>query len=77
VRRRLLRLWLGVALQAMERAAQFSAELLTDRILDDVLLAHKILFKAVNGRPAPQSRAGNSTLIQAAIESWEWAHKNR
>lgn len=70
-------MWMGLALRAMERAAGYSAELLADRHLDDVLLSYRILFKAVNGRPAPQSRAGNSTLIQAAIESWEWAHKNR
>jgi hypothetical protein len=70
-------MWLALALRAMERAAGFSAELLANHTLDDVLLAHKILFKAVNGRPSPRSRQGNMTLIESAIESWEWAHKGR
>ena len=71
----MLRMWLGLALRAMERAAGYSAELLADRRLDDVLLSYKILFKAVNGRPAPRSRQGNMTLIESAIESWEWAKR--
>ena len=34
LRRRLLKMWLALALHAMERAAQYSAELLADRTLD-------------------------------------------
>lgn len=67
MRRRLLGMWLGLALRAMEMAMRYSAE----------LLARGILYKAVYGRPAPRSRQGNVTLIQSAIESWEWAHRGR
>ena len=77
LRRRLLKMWLALALRAMERAMRYSAELLADRHMDDVLLARGILYKAVYGRPAPRPRQGNVTLIQSAIESWEWAHKGR
>lgn len=77
MRRRLLGMWLGLALRAMERAMRYSAELLADRHMDDVLLARAILYRAVHGRPAPRPRQGNVTLIQSAIESWEWAHKGR
>ena len=76
MRRRLLRMWLALALRSLLAASRYSAELLADRHLDDVLFSYRILFKAVMGRPAPQSRAGNVTLIQSAIESWEWAHQN-
>ena len=74
MRRRVLGMWLGLALRAMEMAMRYSAELLADRHMDDVLLARGVLYKAVYGRPAPRSRQGNVTLIQSAIESWEWAH---
>ena len=56
MRRRLLRMWLALALRAMERAAGFSAELLADRHLDDLALAYRILYRAVMGRPAPAFR---------------------
>ena len=61
----------------VEAAMRYSAELLADRHMDDVLLARAILYRAVHGRPAPRPRQGNVTLIQSAIESWEWAHKGR
>ena len=47
MRRRMLRMWLGLALRAMERAASYSAELLADRHLDDLALAYRILYRAV------------------------------
>ena len=75
LRRRLLKMWLALALHAMERAAQYSAELLADRTLDDLALSYRILYRAVMGRPAPRSRQGNMTLIESAIESWEWAKR--
>ena len=56
MRRRLLSMWLAMALRAMERAAGFSAELLTDRTLDDLALSYRILYRAVMGRPAPAFR---------------------
>ena len=49
MRRRLLRMWLALALRAMERAAGFSAELLADRTLDDLAL----LSDFVSGRFGP------------------------
>ena len=49
MRRRLLRMWLALALRAMERAAGFSAELLPDRTLDDLASAYRILYRAVMG----------------------------
>ena len=75
MRRRLLRLWLRLALRAMERAAQYSAELLADRHLDDVLLSYRVLFKAVMGRPAPAFR-GMTGRVDAAVTSWEWSKSN-
>jgi len=68
-------MWLALALRAMERASQYSAELLADRHLDDVLLSYRILFKAVNGRPAPAFR-GISGRVDAAVTSWEWSKGN-
>ena len=56
----MLRMWLGLALRAMERAAQYSAELLADRTLDDLALSYRILYRAVYGRPAPVFRAEKS-----------------
>ena len=56
MRRRMLRMWLALALRAMERAAGFSAELLSDRTLDDLALSYRILYRAVMGRPAPAFR---------------------
>ena len=52
----MLRMWLALALRAMERAAGFSAELLSDRTLDDLALSYRILYRAVMGRPAPAFR---------------------
>ena len=75
LRRRLLKMWLALALHAMERAAQYSAELLADRTLDDLALSYKILFRAVNGRPAPSFR-GITGRVDAAIESWKWAARS-
>ena len=75
MRRRLLSMWLGLALRAMERAAGFSAELLADKTLDDLALAHKILYRAVYGRPAPAFR-GVSGRVEAAVTSWEWTKGN-
>ena len=72
MRRRLLSMWLALALRAMERAAGYSAELLMDRMLDDLALSYKILYKAVMGRPAPAFR-GVSGRVDAAATSWEWA----
>ena len=75
MRRKLLSMWLGLALRAMERAAGFSAELLADKTLDDLALAHKILHKAVTGRPAPALR-GVTGRVEAAVTSWEWGKGN-
>ena len=75
MRRRLLRMWLALALRAMERAAGFSAELLADRHLDDLALAYRILYRAVMGRPAPVFR-GVSGRVDAAVTSWEWSKGN-
>ena len=71
MRRRLLSMWLGLALRAMERAAGYSAELLKDKTLDDLALSYKILRKAVTGQPAPAFR-GVSGRVQAAVTSWEF-----
>ena len=62
MRRRMLRMWLGLALRAMERAASYSAELLADRHLDDLALAYRILYRAVMGRPAPAFRGMTAGL---------------
>jgi len=75
MRRRMLRMWLGLALRAMERAASYSAELLADRHLDDLALAYRILYRAVMGRPAPVFR-GVSGRVDAAVTSWEWSKSN-
>ena len=75
MRRRLLRMWLALALRAMERAAGFSAELLSDRTLDDLALSYRILYRAVMGRPAPVFR-GVSGRVDAAVTSWEWSKGN-
>ena len=75
MRRRLLSMWLGLALRAMERAAGYSAELLADRHLDDLALAYRILYRAVMGRPAPVFR-GVSGRVDAAVTSWEWSKGN-
>ena len=72
MRRRLLQMWLGLALRAMERAAGYSAELLKDKTLDDLALSYKILRKAVTGQPAPAFR-GASGRVQAAVTSCEFA----
>jgi len=71
LRRRLLKMWLALALHAMERAAQYSAELLADRTLDDLALSYRILYRAVYGRPAPVFR-GVSGRVEAAVTSWEF-----
>ena len=71
MRRRLLSMWLGLALRAMERAAGYSAELLKDKTLDDLAPSYKILRKAVTGQPAPAFR-GVSGRVQAAVTSWEF-----
>jgi hypothetical protein len=68
-------MWLGLALRAMERAAGFSAELLSDRHLDDLALSYRILYRAVMGRPAPAFR-GVSGRVDAAVTSWEWSKSN-
>ena len=75
MRRRLLSMWLGLALRAMERAAGYSAELLADRHLDDLALAYRILYRAVMGRPAPAFR-GVTGRVDAAVTSWEWSKGN-
>ena len=75
LRRRLLKMWLALALHAMERAASYSAELLADRHLDDLALAYRILYRAVMGRPAPVFR-GVSGRVDAAVTSWEWSKGN-
>lgn len=75
MRRRMLRMWLGLALRAMERAASYSAELLADRHLDDLALAYRILYRAVMGRPAPAFR-GVTGRVDAAVTSWEWSKGN-
>ena len=69
MRRRLLQMWLGLALRAMERAAGYSAELLKDKTLDDLALSYKILRKAVTGQPAPAFRGG-SGRVPAAGPRW-------
>ena len=75
MRRRLLSMWLALALRAMERAAGFSAELLADKAMDDLALSWRILFKAVYGRPAPKFKGIiTGGLVDSTIESWEWAH---
>ena len=71
----MLRMWLALALRAMERAAGFSAELLSDRTLDDLALSYRILYRAVMGRPAPVFR-GVSGRVDAAVTSWEWSKGN-
>ena len=75
MRRRLLSMWLGLALRAMERAAGYSAELLADRHLDDLALSYRILYRAVMGRPAPAFR-GMTGRVDAAVTSWEWSKSN-
>lgn len=75
LRRRLLKMWLALALHAMERAAQYSAELLADRTLDDLALSYRILYRAVYGRPAPVFR-GVTGRVESAVTSWEWAKGN-
>ena len=75
LRRRLLKMWLALALHAMERAAQYSAELLADRTLDDLALSYRILYRAVMGRPAPVFR-GVTGRVESAVTSWEWAKGN-
>ena len=75
MRRRMLRMWLGLALRAMERAASYSAELLADRHLDDLALSYRILYRAVMGRPAPAFR-GITGRVDAAVTSWEWSKGN-
>ena len=75
MRRRLLSMWLGLALRAMERAASYSAELLADRHLDDLALSYRILYRAVMGRPAPAFR-GMTGRVDAAVTSWEWSKSN-
>ena len=67
----MLRMWLGLALRAMERAASYSAELLADKTLDDLALSYKILYRAATGRPAPVFR-GVSGRVDAAVTSWEY-----
>ena len=74
MRRRLLQMWLGLALRAMEWAAGYSAELLKDKTLDDLALSYKILRKAVTGQPAPAFR-GVSGRVQAAVTSWEYGRQ--
>ena len=71
----MLRMWLALALRAMERAAGFSAELLSDRTLDDLALSYRILYRAVMGRPAPAFR-GVTGRVDAAVTSWEWSKSN-
>ena len=71
----MLRMWLGLALRAMERAASYSAELLADRHLDDLALSYRILYRAVMGRPAPAFR-GVTGRVDAAVTSWEWSKGN-
>lgn len=71
----MLRMWLALALRAMERAAGFSAELLSDRTLDDLALSYRILYRAVMGRPAPAFR-GVTGRVDAAVTSWEWSKGN-
>ena len=71
MRRRLLSMWLSLALRAMERAAGFSAELLARRKLDDVAFAYKILWPVLNDGPAPAFR-GVSGRVDAAVTSWEF-----
>jgi len=68
-------MWLALALRAMERAAGFSAELLSDRTLDDLALSYRILYRAVMGRPAPAFR-GMTGRVDAAVTSWEWSKSN-
>ena len=75
MRRRFLQMWLALALRAMERAAQYSAELLADRHLDDLALSYRILYRAVMGRPAPVFR-GVTGRVESAVTSWEWAKGN-
>ena len=71
MRRRLLQMWLGLALRAMERAAGYSAELLKDKTLDDLALSYKILYRAATGLPASAFR-GVSGRVEAAVTSWEF-----
>lgn len=74
MRRKLLHMWLALALRAMERAAGFSAELLADRHLDDLALSYQVLYRAVYGRPAPVFREhGVTGRVDSAIASWEWS----
>lgn len=70
MRRRILRFWLDMALRAMERASGYKIELLSDRRLDDLILAYKILYKAVHHQPAPVFR-GVTGRVDAAVASWE------
>ena len=74
MRRRLLQMWLGLALRAMERAAGYSAELLKDKTLDDLALSYKILYRAATGQPSPAFR-GVSGRVQAAVTSWEFGRQ--
>ncbi len=71
MRHKVLSFWLSWALTAMLRAMTYSAELLAMHALDDVALAHKILYKAVKGKPAPAIR-GVSSRVDAAVAAWEF-----
>ena len=63
MRRRVLGMWLGLALRAMEMAMRYSAELLADRHMDNVVFSHHILYPVIMGRPAPRAKAGNVTPV--------------
>ena len=72
VRHKMLYFWLKLACSSMERAMRYSAELMSVRIDDDLLLAWRILYKAVFGKPAPKPKGiRSSPAVDAAIASWE------
>lgn len=72
MKQRAVRFWVSLALYAMERAAQYSAELLARRKLDDVAFAYKILWPVVREGQAPMFR-GVSGRVDSAIRSWEFS----
>lgn len=72
MRHKMLYFWLKLACSSMERAMNYSAELMSVRIDDDVWLAYRILFKAAFGRPASKPKGiRGSPVVDAAIASWE------
>lgn len=69
MKRKMLNFWLKLACSSMERAMNYSAELMSVRIDDDVWLAYRILFKAAFGRPAskPKGIRGSPNVYYSIV----------